>query len=350
MPEGVSAVRILLVDDDPAVRKTLVDGINAIAGASICGEASDSEDAFDLLVRARPDLIVMRADLPGMSGLQVTRSVMVRQPTPIIVTADLATPDPEIAFESLRSGALALIPRPASAAAGRDLAARIVACARLAGASASNLVEIPDAPGVPVAPRLITLVAGDGALGPAMRLFDDLPRLTAPLLLATSIDSAFFPAFVSWLSDLIPQGAIAAIQSNGGPLSSGPVHVLPAGTIATITPEAGVSVITGLSGPGNISTFDLLLTTMAETLGAASAAVLFGHIGTGGASGLLALQKTGSRTLAEFPAACPFAQAPGLARRIGAAEFCGSASELAAYLRDLVTPPDTSPPAAGPMS
>nr|WP_260175979.1 chemotaxis protein CheB [Acetobacter oeni] len=319
-----------MVDDDPAVRQTLGNAIIALPNASICGEASDSEEAFDLIASTVPDLIVLRTDLPGMNGLQITRSIMVRQPTPIIVTADPATPDPEIAFEALRSGALALMPRLVPGHPAQTLASRIVACARTAKKVAIEPMKAPERPDTSITPRLIVLLAGDGAIGSVIRLLVGLDPVAAPLLLATDIDPGFFAAFVAWLNDIVPQGAAPMKQSAPGPLRAGPVHVLSAGMIATITPEAGVSLIAGQ--PGNVSEFDLLLITMAEALGPASASVLLGHAGNSGASGLLAVSRAGGTTFAEFPAACPFAQAPGLARRTGATGFCGSADTLASRL------------------
>ncbi len=340
---GLTVVRVLIVDDNTAVRQILGDAVRVIAGADVCGEAIDSEETFDLIARAKPDLIVMRADLPGMNGLQITRSIMVRNPVPIVVMIDAQSSDPEIAFESLRSGALALIPRPVSGSETSDVIGRMVACVRTAMTGKGAQFRIPDAPPLLASfspPRLIALIADAGATGSLMRMLDDLPPLSVPVLLSVDIDNAFFPAFVSWFDASIRQEVVAAAPSGEGVLAPDRIYVLSSEMIATVTPGATLSVSASLPGQsgagiGDVSAADLLLFTMAQSLGSAAMAVLFGHIGNAGVSGLLAIKRIGGCTLAEFPALCPFAQAPVLASQIDASEICGSPADLATCLRDI---------------
>ena len=80
--------RVLVVEDNPLNMKLFVAMITA-QGYEVL-EAFDGPRGLDLAHRQRPDLIVMDVQLPGMSGLDVTRSLKIDDSTrdiPIIATS-----------------------------------------------------------------------------------------------------------------------------------------------------------------------------------------------------------------------------------------------------------------------
>jgi two-component system, OmpR family, response regulator MprA len=64
-------VRILVVDDDRAVREALRRALT-LAGYEV-QLAESGEEALDLIVRATPDAVVLDIGLPGIDGLEVCR-------------------------------------------------------------------------------------------------------------------------------------------------------------------------------------------------------------------------------------------------------------------------------------
>src|SRR5919197_2373575 len=83
-PSSSRAARILVVDDDPAVRLSL-----RLAGQKEgfeVAEAASGPEALDELARQRPDLVLLDLMLPGPSGFEVCRSVHQRDPSlPVII-------------------------------------------------------------------------------------------------------------------------------------------------------------------------------------------------------------------------------------------------------------------------
>jgi two-component system KDP operon response regulator KdpE len=69
---------VLVVDDDPAVRKVLRTSLTA-SGFSV-DEARDGEQALTLISEQRYDLVVLDINLPGISGLEVCREIRNRVP------------------------------------------------------------------------------------------------------------------------------------------------------------------------------------------------------------------------------------------------------------------------------
>jgi two-component system cell cycle response regulator DivK len=62
---------ILLVEDN-AVNRRLAEFLLRSHGYQVL-EVASAQEAFDLLTTARPDLIVMDVQLPGIDGLEATK-------------------------------------------------------------------------------------------------------------------------------------------------------------------------------------------------------------------------------------------------------------------------------------
>jgi CheY-like chemotaxis protein len=69
----MSQAKILLVDDDPRVRRVLSTMLSRHSGWEICGEAGDGQQSVELARATNPDLILMDVSMPGMNGLDATR-------------------------------------------------------------------------------------------------------------------------------------------------------------------------------------------------------------------------------------------------------------------------------------
>jgi DNA-binding NarL/FixJ family response regulator len=68
-------IRILIVDDHSVVRKGLLNLLEDEADIEIVGEASDGDDALDMIPETQPDVILLDITMPRMSGIEVTKEV-----------------------------------------------------------------------------------------------------------------------------------------------------------------------------------------------------------------------------------------------------------------------------------
>jgi two-component system cell cycle sensor histidine kinase/response regulator CckA len=110
-PAAVAAARILVVEDEAAVRD-LVARILGAAGHDI-STAADGAEALRVADAANPPIELILSDvvMPGMSGIQLAREVRARWPTTRIVLMSGYTAEP---LEAAGSG-LVLLPKPFSA-------------------------------------------------------------------------------------------------------------------------------------------------------------------------------------------------------------------------------------------
>lgn len=105
--------RVLIVDDEADVRKTLTDILRAMRypePLEIEG-AADGRDGLDAVVRQRPDLVLLDLQMPRMNGLMLLKQIRDVEPRlPVIVIS--ATQENKLSTEALRQGAVAYLPKP----------------------------------------------------------------------------------------------------------------------------------------------------------------------------------------------------------------------------------------------
>jgi len=73
--EKAAAARILIVDDHPLFRDGLRQLIDREAGLSVCGEATESEEAVRLVNETKPDLVIVDISLGNQSGIDLIRTL-----------------------------------------------------------------------------------------------------------------------------------------------------------------------------------------------------------------------------------------------------------------------------------
>jgi PAS domain S-box-containing protein len=102
--EAGAKARLLLVDDHEIVRHGLASLLQGVEGFEICGEAATGEEAIREADKSRPDIVIMDLRMPGMDGLQATRSILKSHPGTdvLIFTVDESE---QVLREALKAGA-----------------------------------------------------------------------------------------------------------------------------------------------------------------------------------------------------------------------------------------------------
>jgi len=79
-------VRILVADDNPAIRKCLRGLLEHHDDWRVCDEATNGREAVEHFKKTKPDLIVIDLQMPEMNGLDAARQIVHQSPgTPILM-------------------------------------------------------------------------------------------------------------------------------------------------------------------------------------------------------------------------------------------------------------------------
>ena len=132
---------MLVVDDDP-VQLRLMDAILSRAGFEV-HTAGDGDAALAQLAQSHPDAIVLDSVLPGMSGLELLRSMRLVpgvEMTPILVASGIS--DVSAKLDYFAEGANDYLVKPVEAA---ELVARVEMQLRMGSAWTNRFAQLMDA-------------------------------------------------------------------------------------------------------------------------------------------------------------------------------------------------------------
>ena len=73
-------MQVFLVEDSPLIRARLIEMLEGVPGATVCGHAAGAESAIRGILAARPDVVVLDLALASGSGFDVLRAVHPQAP------------------------------------------------------------------------------------------------------------------------------------------------------------------------------------------------------------------------------------------------------------------------------
>jgi DNA-binding NarL/FixJ family response regulator len=120
-------VRVVLADDQTLVRSGFRALLERAPDIEVVGEASDGQQALELALAERPDLVLMDIRMPGMDGLEATRRITSDARLAEVRVVMLTTFElDEYVFQALHAGASGFLLKDVDPAGLRE-AVRVVA-------------------------------------------------------------------------------------------------------------------------------------------------------------------------------------------------------------------------------
>jgi len=97
-------MKIIIVDDHELIREGLKKVTAKESDIEIMGEASNSEELFELLDKHEVDIVVLDISLPGRSGIDIITDIKIQAPDTKILILSMH-PEDRFAVQALRAGA-----------------------------------------------------------------------------------------------------------------------------------------------------------------------------------------------------------------------------------------------------
>lgn len=107
------SVRLLIVDDQPIIRRGLALMLASEPGVDVVGQAADGLEAIEQALALKPDVVVMDLQMPRASGVVATREITAQLPDTKVVVLSTYDDD-ELVFEAIRAGAQAYLLKDAA--------------------------------------------------------------------------------------------------------------------------------------------------------------------------------------------------------------------------------------------
>jgi len=106
--------RVMVVDDHPMWRDAVVRDLTA-AGHDVVATAADGGEAVRRAPAARPEVVVLDLQLPVMSGVEVTRSLVAADPSVRVLVLSASGEHADV-LEAVKAGATGYLVKSASSA------------------------------------------------------------------------------------------------------------------------------------------------------------------------------------------------------------------------------------------
>jgi len=107
-PGGGMAHTILIVDDNPSIRRLLRSFLETKPDYEVCGEAENGQVALQKVELLRPDVVILDLQMPVMDGLEAARRIAVMAPQTAILMLTMHGSEP-VQRDALANGVKAVL-------------------------------------------------------------------------------------------------------------------------------------------------------------------------------------------------------------------------------------------------
>lgn len=327
-------VRVLIVDDSDFFREVLRDVLGRYPDLEVVGEAADGAAAIEAAARLKPDVVTMDVLLPLVGGIEAIRTIMERQPTPIVGLSRLVGRGGRLGLDAMAAGAIDVFEKPAS---GLDeaTARRLVDLLRSAARGRAGLaVKRTNTRGLPrfrVPPLCVGLVASTGGPQVLRSVLAALPAdFPIPIVVVQHTVAGFTTPLASWLDDATPLAVAPAVS--GRRCAAGHVAIAPDDTHLELDRDGVFILRHGPLEGGHRPSGTVLLRSLARGFGARALGAVLSGMGRDGSDGLAEIDRAGGVTVVQEPGDAVIDTMPRHAMAMVARAAVATAAELPGIL------------------
>ena len=354
----------LLVADDSALMRKLLEGIFLAQGDFEIKTARDGKEALELVRTFKPDVVTLDVQMPGMDGLSCLARIMLESPRPVVMISSLTEDGAEATLEAMQLGAIDFVAKPSGAISLEIDTLEPILIAKIRSAAEARINralrlrdrirhQFETAPVATRRPRRSAKPRAAGAQGPGLVLIGTstggpaaldvlLPQLPAefpwPIVVAQHMPAAFTKSFANRLDRYCRLRVVEV----GRPTS------LETGTIYIARGDADLVVAKrfketmAMPTPANPNylwhpSVERMVNSAMECYDAARLlGVMLTGMGNDGADAMARLKAAGGRTIAQSEDSAVVWGMPGELVRAGGACEVAAVEEIAGLITEAV--------------
>ncbi len=305
-------IRVLIVDDSAANRRSLSSMLEAAPGIVVVDRAADGEEGLKKAILLRPDVITLDLEMPRLDGFGFLRLLMAKAPTPVIVLSSYGHPSD--VFKALQLGAYDFLAKPKKGDRDALELVRHELVEKVRGARFVKREVPPPSPPLherpergakkappPEAPPMVVVIGASTGGPPAVqKLLEAVGHLPLAVVVAQHMPPRFTTAFAERLDQALALEVREA--KHGDRLEAGHVYIAPGGEQLEVHERKGLwtlSVSRSAPEDRHAPSVDRLFESTAHVVGPLATAVVLTGMGTDGARGVVALAQAGAQVWAE---------------------------------------------------
>lgn len=104
-------VKVLVVDDSSFFRRRVSEIINASPALEVIATANNGQEAIDMVIKYKPDVVTMDIEMPVMNGITAVKKIMASTPVPILMFSSLTHQGATATLDALEAGACDFLPK-----------------------------------------------------------------------------------------------------------------------------------------------------------------------------------------------------------------------------------------------
>ena len=324
-------IRVLVADDSALMRDMISGMLSSDPGIEVVGAVPDPIVAREKIKQLNPDVLTLDIEMPRMDGITFLEKLMALRPMPVVMISSLTQEGADATLRALEIGAVDFIAKPAInlqsglLAKQTEIVAKVKAAARAHvrqwAPHAAEIAVLKRPPGYSSTEKVILIGASTGGVEALNHLILQMPPDSPAILITQHMPEQFTASFARRLDSV---ASIRVSEARDGERAlPGHAYIAPGDRHLRLC-RSGANYTCGVKGTDRVSghcpSVDVLFHSAAESAGKSAIGVILTGMGKDGADGLLAMRRSGARTLGQDEHSCVVYGMPKVAHEIGASE------------------------------
>ena len=318
-------IKLFIIDDSRMMRKVIARIFEDDDTVEVIGEASNGEEALQIMPQLKPDVVTLDVQMPVMDGLTSLKHMMIQVPTPTVMLSAYTREGSVVTYDALKYGAVDFVAKPAKTGGldlreqTREISKKVHLAAAVELEALKYIRAIPkDKGSEPLQLNCETLVAIGAAEGGYGALLKVIPHLSRKVAAAYFVILYARPehvdSFVDYLDDYCPL-RVQRAQHNGT-VEGGVCYLASGSEYLTIheTDDALVQHLSAAPFASQRGSVNMLMFSIAEVRKAASLGIVLSGLGSDGAEGLAEILRVGGKGIIQDPTSSLYKEMPQCSR------------------------------------